>query len=55
MDHQQAVTSMSKYVAQAKEVLESYITEFENECSSDCDLVKEALILLNQALDNVIV
>lgn len=52
MDHQQAVTSMSKYVAQAKEFIEIYLKQHKN---FDTWEIEEALKLLNIALENVVI
>lgn len=52
MDCQQAVISMSKYVAQAKELIVSYVNE---NPIADASYLQEAVKLLNIALDNVTV
>lgn len=51
MDHRQSVIEMSKYVAQARELIQSYLTE--NDIEND-HYLEEARKLLNIALDNVI-
>ena len=51
MEYKHALNEVSKYIAQAKELIESYLKE-----NSTCDpILQEVIYLLNEALDNVIV